>query len=107
MSDWEKLADEIEDIVGDSVKDLVEGEAPKYKVAVKELAKDFAKAQLRMRRGSEVEQAVARQDLKYLSASLRSKVAESGLELTANGIDTLKRVIGVVARTLLVTAIKL
>lgn len=107
MTDWEKLADEIEKIVDGSVNDLLQGEAPKYKAVVKDLAKDFAQAQIRMRTGTDSERAVAREDLKYLSLSLRSHAAESGLELTAAGIDTFKRVIAVVARTLLATAIKL
>jgi len=107
MSEWEKLAEELETIVDGSVKGLLQGEAPKYKAILKELAKDFAKAQVRMRRGSEIERATARQDLKYLSASLQSRIAETGLEMTETGIDTLKRVVLVVARTLLATAIKL
>ncbi len=107
MSEWEKLAEELEAIVDDSVKELLSSEAPRYKAAVKELAKDFAKAQVRMRRGSEIERASARQDLKYLSSSLQSRIAESGLEMTDTGIDTFKRIVGVVARTLLATAIKL
>jgi len=107
MSEWEKLAEELEAIVDVSVKDLLSSEAPKYKAILKELAKDFAKAQVRMRRGSEIDRATARQDLKYLSASLQSRAAESGLEMTVTGVDTFKRIIGVVARTLLATAIKL
>ena len=61
MSDWEKLAEELEAIVSESVKDLLQGEAPKYKAVVKDLATDFAQAQVRMRRGTDSERAVARE----------------------------------------------
>lgn len=104
MNDWETLAAEIEDIVDGSVKGLVEGEAPKYKAGLKELAEDLAKAKLRTRTGGDDERALAREDLQYLYASLQSRAAEIGLEMTDTGVDTLKRVIGAVARTLLAAA---
>ena len=104
MTDWEKLASEIEDIVDGSVKGLVEDAAPKYKAGLKELAQDLAKAKLRTRKGDEAERALAREDLKYLNASLQSRAAEIGLEMSDTGVDTLKRVLGAVVRTFLAAA---
>ncbi len=104
MTDWEKLASEIEEIVDSSVKDLIEGEAPKYKAGLKELAQDLAKTKLRTRTGDDDERALAREDLQFLYASLQSRAAEIGLEMTEAGVDTFKRVLGAVVRTLLVAA---
>lgn len=104
MTDWEKLASEIEEIVDGSLKGLVEGKMPKYKAGLKELAKDLAKTKLRTRKGSDDERALAREDLKFLYASFQSRAVEIGLEMSDAGVDTFKRVIGVVVRTLLAAA---
>ncbi len=104
MSDWEKLAAEIEEIVDGSVKGLVEGASTKYKEGLKELAQDVAKAKLRTRKGSDDERALAREDLQFLYGSLQSRAAEMSLEMSEAGADTFKRVIGAVVKTLLVAA---
>ncbi|KKM82262.1 hypothetical protein LCGC14_1321300 [marine sediment metagenome] len=104
MNDWEKLAAELEGIVGESVKDLLESEAPKFKEGLKDLAKDLAKAKVQMHKGNDVERAVAREDFEFLTSSLQSRAAEAGLEMTEVALDTFKRVVQVVARTLLAAA---
>ncbi len=104
VSDWETLAEEIEGIVGESVKGLLQSEAPKFKEGLKDLAKELAQAKVRMHKGSDAERAIAQEDFEFLTSSLQSRAAVAGLEMTEAALDTFKRVVQVVARTLMAAA---